>query len=811
MQTIPEFTGPQFPFSTDPYAAKAYADVHYTLNLDRDMPPALIAFPRHEKDVRTAIRYARQNGYRISVFTGGHYYDGGVHAPTAPDVQLNLTLTYAGPKHIGLTTVEQWVPYRTKNQLWVGVSQSIGDINRILREDGRFLPHGQCSDVQLVGHGQRGGGGQLGRSFGLLGDRIRAIRILNHTGESEMITTCDPKAHAILGGVAGSFGVVTHYSFQAFADEDFDFPDTNSRPHGFKGVWRYNQPALKLLLNEVATMADDSSLPPNFDLSVNVFSASFPMLRLIPKLKDNPHNPIESTTGEQPGHTNSTWPACIVVFAQWVPMSREDKYTAQVDAWFQRFRDLTTVKNCCIHTEELVQPMSTMTGEWLFRGSREFDLPYIRRMYLTKSRAMAQSGWVETTALQIDRILDTSRASSLSQSCYLAAKIQCLGGNLTQPSDAQFRGESCEKRDWTVSQTLDCFHPADERGEATANEWQSWNDLVFCTLGHALRGLEKRVVWTLSTDWQMDKTWSYYRQVVQTKYDEHVTRKHQTKYKPEKRAKQRAKGQTKLPAIYPKQITNSEQAEHQDQVTSPHQAMNQGSAMSQDATLLSDQPTLQKRPALPKQPTLQKRPRLPKQPARRGRPAMQGQPTSQEQPKLHEEAIYPEQLVFKKPALNPEQAMISEPAILQEAAMFQQFATFQDPAMFQDYPIFQDSAMPREFSMYQQPVTSHDCDMSQELTLAQEYTMKPDLIQDLTASQTLTMSQEPIMNQQHTIFPELAINTWPSMSSQLSNYQKQMDGYYKDCWGVVPDPYSYYTAWQHPQNQPWCAMMATES
>ncbi|EXJ54461.1 hypothetical protein A1O7_09801 [Cladophialophora yegresii CBS 114405] len=810
MQTIPEFTGPQFPFSTAPGAAKAYAVVHYNFNLGRDMPPTLIAIPRHEKDVRTAIRYARRNGYRISVFTGGHYYDGGVHASTKPDVQLNLTLTYIGPKHVGLATSKRWVPYRTKNQLWVGVTQSIGDINRILREDGRFLPHGQCADVQLVGHGQRGGGGQLARSFGLLGDRIRAIRILNHTGESEMITTCDPKAHAILGGIAGSFGVITHYSLQAFADKDYDFPDTNARPHGFKGVWRYNQRALKLLLNEVAAMADDSSLPPNFDLSVNVFSASFPMLRLIPKLKDNPYNPVESIAGEQPGQPDTTWPACIVVFAQWVPMSRQDRYTGQVDAWFQKLRDLTTVKNCCIHTEELVQPMSAMTGEWLFRGSCEFDLPHVRRMYLTRSRAMVQSGWVDTAALQIDLLLNTSRASSLSQSCYLAGKIQCLGGNLMQRSDDQIVGESCGQRDWTVCQTLDCFHPADSRGEATANEWQSWNDLVFCTLGHAMRGPDKRVVWTLSSDGQLDRTWSYYRQTYQTDDDKNAMTKHQAKSKPEERAMQRAKGQAKLPADYPEHIMKTEQEDDEEQVTSPQQALNQACAMYQDATLLPDHPTSQKRPAPSEEPTLQKRPKLPKKPARRKEGALQEQPTTHEQPKLHEEVMYPEQLAFDEPALNQEQAMVPEPTT-QEAAMFQQFATFQDPMMFQDYAILQDCAMLKELAMYQHATTFHDCVMSQQLTLDQESTIAQDVTQDLSASQALTISQEPIMNHQPTVFPELATNTWPSRNPQLSDYQKQLEVYYKDCWGFVPDPYNFSTAWQQPQNQPWCAMMMSES
>ncbi|KIW62709.1 hypothetical protein PV04_10853 [Phialophora macrospora] len=768
MQKIPEFTGPQFPFSTDPRLARSYADVHRTLKLDQNMPPAVIALPRHAQDVRTAIKYARQKGYQVSVFTGGHYYDGGLYAQNKSDVQLNLTLTYPGPKHIGLMTVERWVPYSAKNQIWVDVSQTIGELNRVLREGRRFLPHGQCSDVQLVGRGHRCGGGQLGRSFGLLGDRIRAIRMISHTGESELITTCHPKAQAILGGDPGAFGVVTHYSLQAFADEDFDFPDTGTRPRGFKGVWRYNQRVLKLLLNEVAAMADDPSLPPNFDLSVNLFSASFPMLRLIPNLNDSRSKTPEGIAGEQPGHADTTSPVCVVVFAQWVPMSRQDRYTDQVDAWFQKFRNLNTVKNGCIHTEELVQPMSAMTGEWLFRGSHEFELPYIRRMYLTKSKTIVRSGWVDTLASQVDAVLNLSRDSSLSRSCYLAAKIQCLGGNLMQPNDDQLM-----KRDWTVCQTLDCFHPADSRGESIANEWQSWNDFIFCTLGHPSRGPDKRVLWTLSSDQQMDPMWSYYRHIVRDKYSGHGMRQQQTKHKYKKRArhqsKQRAKQQTRLHALCPKQIVNPEQQEQvtyrgqvadQAQVTYPQQTL------YQDATMSPDQPTLQ------------------------------DQPTFQEQPMLPEEAIYPEgvvypeQLMFEEPAMNPVQATILEHTISPELAVSQELAMYQQGAAFQNHTMFQEFSMNHELAMYQLPAT----------------------FQDSTISELLTLEQELAMNQELAINQHPATDGQPSMNHHPANQQRQMEVYNDNSWGVVPNPYSCSsTALYCPPNQPWCEVATTES
>lgn len=58
----------------------------------------------------------------------------------------------------------------------VGVSRKLLSLNEELRAKNAFVPHGQCSHVNIGGHCHTGGYGLPGRAFGLFGDHIIAIR-----------------------------------------------------------------------------------------------------------------------------------------------------------------------------------------------------------------------------------------------------------------------------------------------------------------------------------------------------------------------------------------------------------------------------------------------------------------------------------------------------------------------------------------------------------------------------------------------------------------------------------------------------------
>ncbi len=525
MEKIQDFTGLQYPFTTDPIPRKAYDDnnVEYATSshqIDHDMFPGLIAMPKNDDDIKNAVKYAKSQGYAVSVMSGGHQYSGAC-STHGKGIQLNLKLTYRDPQDL-VVLPQLPAPDSNRPLVYASVSHSLGEFNKFLRQNKLFVPHGQCTYVHLGGHGQTGGYGQLARAFGLLGDHIWGIRMINHDGEIQEVTkkSNEELFYAILGGSPGNFGIITHYTIEAHRDVDHDFPETGARPHGFKGIWLYSEMVVKLLLNEVAAMADDLDVPRNFDLCVSVLSSSFPIFKLMPELQEN-HGRILKLIEEAIGvNAETKWPACVVLYAQWVPMNAEDRYTDKVDAWFQKFRNLDNFfKYWCVHAAEPVEPMSQMTGEWLFDRPREFDHPYEKRTYMTNSTTLVQDKWVDQVADQIAQVMHPSlKHFDLWTNCFLSIQIQCMGGKYSQYYANRNNGTAYSWRDSTICQDLDCFYVEGERGKALAQGWQAANDKLMVGENSAYSKQDKRVLWASYGDWNMDKVWpTYYED--QAKYE----------------------------------------------------------------------------------------------------------------------------------------------------------------------------------------------------------------------------------------------------------------------------------------------------
>lgn len=520
MESIQDFTGLQFPLTVDPIPRKQYDahNVQYatsTYQHDHDMFPGLIALPQNDNDIQKAVKYAKAQGYPISIMSGGHQYSGAC-STHGKGLQLNLKSTYKGPNDL-IILPQLPSPNEHVTLVYASVSQSLAEFRQFLQNNHLFVPHGQCTDVHLGGHGQTGGYGQLGRSFGLLGDHIWGVRMINHDGEIQEVTkkSNSDLFGAILGGSPGNFGVITHYTIEVHRDADHDFPANNGpRPHGFKGVWLYNKTVLKLLLDEVAAMADDPTFPRNFDLCCSVLSSSFPMLHLMPELKDNLAEIFKNIADLIGVDGNTKWPACVVLYAQWVPMNAEDKYTKEVDAWFQKFRNLDSlIKYWCIFAGQPIQPMSKMTGEWLFTRPREFDHPYEKRCYLTNSATLGQDKWVENVVGRIDQVvnpLNFVTHHDLFENCFLSVQIQCFGGKNSMFYVNKDNGTSYSWRDSTVCQTLDCFHVDTAKGKEMALAWQAANDKLMIGPDSPFSKQDRRVLWSSYGDWDMEKSWPAY-------------------------------------------------------------------------------------------------------------------------------------------------------------------------------------------------------------------------------------------------------------------------------------------------------------
>jgi FAD/FMN-containing dehydrogenase len=89
------------------------------------------------------------------------------------------------------------------------VSWSLGEFNAYLGQHQVFVPHGQCVNVHVGGHVQTGGYGQLGRSFGLFGDHVLSLEVVDHEGNFKEVTRAsDPELfYAILGGSPGNLRI----------------------------------------------------------------------------------------------------------------------------------------------------------------------------------------------------------------------------------------------------------------------------------------------------------------------------------------------------------------------------------------------------------------------------------------------------------------------------------------------------------------------------------------------------------------------------------------------------------------------------
>ncbi|KAJ7797997.1 hypothetical protein B0H14DRAFT_3493062 [Mycena olivaceomarginata] len=253
MATIAGVTGKQFLHGTTDYVPRQYQYATTTHKVDHDMNPGLIVEPLGKDDIKSVVAFAKANKKAIAIRTGGHQYSG-ASSTGRDNIQLNLSNTFKSP--------DDFVYFEKGDKSFVraSVSHSLGEFNDLLGKHHTFVPHSQCTHVHLGGHVQTGGYGQLGRSFGLFGDHVLSLEIIDHDGQEKEITrSSDPDLFfAWLGGSPGNFGVLTHFSIEV----------------------------LRQLLGHLAEMSDDENFPRNYDLCISVLSADFDIPGLIAGLDE---------------------------------------------------------------------------------------------------------------------------------------------------------------------------------------------------------------------------------------------------------------------------------------------------------------------------------------------------------------------------------------------------------------------------------------------------------------------------------------------------------------------------------------------
>ncbi|KAK5996012.1 hypothetical protein PT974_04435 [Cladobotryum mycophilum] len=431
---------------------------------DNAMKPGLIVQPKDVDDIKAVIAHAKTENKAVAIRSGGHQYSGASSTGLA-NIQLDLRNTFKS-RHQDLVYRE----VGDKSYVRTSVSWSLGDFNLFLRKHNAFVPHGQCAHVHVGGHAQTGGYGQLGRGFGLFGDHIISLEIVDHNGEIKEITRSSDAEQffAWTGGSPGNLGVLTHFTVEVYRDSNY----RGSRY--LKCVHAYSPANLKRILKLLADMNDDEGFPRNYDLCVSVVSAGFDLMSVISDLPLD--NVPDNLFGEfVPAAIIPT----IIIYAQWVPFSADDTPNM---SWFENLN-----RGSIVSSDVQEKVMSEVTRNWLFPRAREYDLPYVKRAYLTAATNLSTNGWVDWAAGRMDKVIGSTSPRNGHR---LSAQLQAFGGTHSRFRLNANNGTSYSWRDSTLCFVLDDFHDPSKKQEA--EQWAQEADREALTYFSAQ---DRRVLW----------------------------------------------------------------------------------------------------------------------------------------------------------------------------------------------------------------------------------------------------------------------------------------------------------------------------
>lgn len=398
--------------------------------------PDAVIYPAGDADIIKAINYALSHKIGIAIRTGGHHYTG-ASSTTGNNLQLDLSNTYTGFS----------VDPNDSTIVTVGISTTLIKFMDKLKAAGLFVPAGQCSYVNLGGHVQTGGYGNLIRGFGLFSDHVQGVRIITADGQVRWVergVASDKELFfAILGGSPGNFGVITDLRLKVHRDQD------HPKSRGMFGRVPYTPERFKALLDIMVGEDKTDDTPADFDYGLTVLSA----------------RPVEGKP--QSG---------IVVFVQWANLEGEGQ--TYDPTFFQKIKNvlgspMSRHEGLGLNDEEA--PMSTLCSLWVFPIVREFQLPYFKRTYITESKTLEKDDWSSWATGRLNEFLVDPKGHH-----YISAQFAYLGGRnsrfrIQDPNDdASFSW----RRDSTFNCTMDVFYDEkkDPTAKARAQEWVEKND-----------------------------------------------------------------------------------------------------------------------------------------------------------------------------------------------------------------------------------------------------------------------------------------------------------------------------------------------
>jgi len=504
------FQGVEFKAGTIGYKRvnEQYASSSY--EGDRNFCPKAILQPSSTEDIQIVIKNARDNNVPVALRTGGHQYSG-ASSTDKSGIILDLKHTFRRPGvDLKLNRVGD------KAFLYASVSYKLGEVFDFFKDNGIFMPTGQCSEVHVGGHVQSGGFGMLARSIGLLVDWVREITIVNHEGEVVKVTK---ESHpdlffGICGGSPGNFGVVTHYKIEVQQDKDYE---------GSKGLWIaffYRDHTYKALLDLLRRKAEDPNLPRGYDFTVNVTSRSADLAALYPGTKDQLRKALGGVQDEEKLEKLLDGKyALIICWAQFLNIKGEPAYDP---SFFKEIKNVPCdagkppfiVKDL---GDKTPMPASEIYTKWFLEKAREFDLPYIKRTYTTKR--LTSPDWSKWFQGRVSEIIGSKENPKGVPGLWISSQIQMYGGKNSMfiKNGLAKNGTAIANRDSIISGTWDAFYnvpkpysPIETKNnKPQAEEWQKKNDEG---LKKYYSETDRRLLWGSWGDWDLSKpeVWKCY-------------------------------------------------------------------------------------------------------------------------------------------------------------------------------------------------------------------------------------------------------------------------------------------------------------
>ncbi|MCC6603173.1 MAG: FAD-binding oxidoreductase [Anaerolineae bacterium] len=168
-----------------------------------DRRPALIARCANVADVQTAVNFARETGWPLSVRGGGHNVAG--HAVNDGGIVIDLS-------RMNNVAVDV-----AKRLAYVGGGATIADLDQATQRYGLATPMGVVSETGVAGLTLGGGLGHLRNKYGLSADSLVGATVVTAAGE--IVHASERENRDLLWGLrggGGNFGIVTTFVYQLY-------------------------------------------------------------------------------------------------------------------------------------------------------------------------------------------------------------------------------------------------------------------------------------------------------------------------------------------------------------------------------------------------------------------------------------------------------------------------------------------------------------------------------------------------------------------------------------------------------------------